>query len=651
MTRFREAHVYLFKTNAAIGKYLSSMEDDTIVYLGSTGNGDDRIKVRGATTGDRLCIVVPDSSPAGGGCTIVNSRTTSLDVEALSADWPPAIVVSPVSSRTVSISVTSPISTLNVQLLPAYGPYTDTPYIDTVAVRSPYTTLVAANTPTPLAPGDDGEQSMVYTATLTLPYPAFQGYVRVWQPNASGHEAFVSYFLSTDYISDSEQFGPNSKGFGPNSKGFGPNSKGFGPNSKGFGPNSKGFGPNSKGFGPNSKGFGPNSKGFGPNSKGFGVNRAWGANTRAFGAPMASGDGKVTIFNVANVLDDSGIASISSVTSLPSLPSWLRAVGPGYRLANSADVAAAEGRTIAFQYLQREVPDGSEHTLKLYHSPDEGETWTRLPTLLDQTSNFAAARLPDTASQGEGLYALVATIELPALQPGWNLLAYPLAAAQTITESLASLAGEYGVIYAQEPNATDVWRLFDPTMETADPDLRRLVNDLTTLEFGRSYWIYADKSATPMLPVVPSEDAPRAYTLTPSEPVTTFVYAGIAAPSVEPQLPPSTFYGPLITGGGEGNDTGSVDDALITAEIDGKTCGRTSPVQVGDGYAYKIVVAAEAENNGCGWTGAPVRFLLNGTVEIGQATWNNARVQCLPLLFDGEGVTAAATELGCPAVE
>ena len=48
---FRQAQAYLYKTRGT-----SELTDDAVIALGSTGLSSDRIKVRGAEEGDRLCI-------------------------------------------------------------------------------------------------------------------------------------------------------------------------------------------------------------------------------------------------------------------------------------------------------------------------------------------------------------------------------------------------------------------------------------------------------------------------------------------------------------------------------------------------------------------------------------------------------------------
>ncbi len=249
-------------------------------------------------------------------------------------------------------------------------------------------------------------------------------------------------------------------------------------------------------------------------------------------------------------MGDSGIASMSSAPNVAGVPSWLRIVGPAYRLTNHADVEPAAGRTIAFQYLQREAPDGGEPTLAIYYSGDDGETWIKLPTLLDQNDNFAAARMPENEQQGQGLYALMATLEMPALQPGWNLIAYPLSSSQPITNALASVIDDIELVFAQDSGIGGGWRVYDRRILGEDQRLQNLVNDLDFMEFGKTYWVYTKRTATPFLPIEEYQPL-RDISLSAGDKISAAVASGQVLSQVEPELvgtpalPPAIFFGPL----------------------------------------------------------------------------------------------------------
>ena len=65
-------------------------------------------------------------------------------------------------------------------------------------------------------------------------------------------------------------------------------------------------------------------------------------------------------------------------------------------------------RNIAFNYLQRDVPEGYEYGLELYYSGDEGKTWVPLKAQVNAADNLAVARM-----RGSGLYVLATSVDVP----------------------------------------------------------------------------------------------------------------------------------------------------------------------------------------------------------------------------------------------
>lgn len=546
----RQAAAYLFKTQGT-----PQLEDDTILALGDTGAGSDRIKVRGATAGDRLCLIAGQSTPVQVGCETLTANSTSVRLGAVPG-WQPDLVVSPITSRTLLITVTQPLSPgliLQAQVLPAYAPPTQTSPSG-VGVSAPWVVLQPDNPANP----------RLFTQQITLDAPAFEGFVRLWVAGDSlGREAISEFFLST--------------GWGPN--------------------NRRGFGTDNQVWGPN------NRRGFGPNNR-----RGFGAANRVLGAPFASGDGKVTIFEMTNIVGYMGQASLQALPTLPNLPLWLSPVGAGYRF----QVAEPMERTIAFNYLEREAPKGYEQTLTLYYLPADAQpgdatAWQRLPTDLDTGENLAAARMPQNAVGGQGIYALLATVEMPALTPGWNLFAYVIPGTRPVAPALASLAGAYTAVYEHAPSAPVPWRLYDATVTQQHPDLAGLVNDLPALEFGHAYWLYATDAMTP--------------------------YLGVALPAAGAQaasngeLPPATFYGPLDSAGIVVPTVGMP----VTAAIDGVACGNGTVAQVNGQWVYKVQVTAAVANNGCGVLGATVKLGIGGYLVAQMATWDHRQAQYQPV--------------------
>jgi len=546
----RQAQAYLFQSRGT-----STLSDDSVIPLGSTGNGSDRIKVRGAALGDRLCVLAANQTPARLGCRAITAESGAIKLATV-ADWQPTINVSPITSRTLVITVTqaTPLDKLNVQVLPAYGSPTGS-----AVITSPWATMQVVDPTNPVT----------FTQVITLANPAFEGFVRVWVPgdepeDASEREALTQFFLSAAW-------GPPQSGFG-----------------------------------------GTDTRVWGPPQSGFGGadTRAWGANNRSLEAPVASGDGKVTIFNLNDILDETGVASLQTLASLPQVPLWLTPVGQGYRLVMKAEHTL----TIAFHYLQREAPAGYEYTLNLYYSPDNGASWQRLPTLLDTEENLAAAQIPVNEQRGAGIYTLMATLEMPRLIAGWNQFAYPLPQARAVPVALASIAGSYTSVYHFDPTQEPRWQFYSTAVVQEQPALAGFVNDLSELTFGHSYWLYATATITPYLGVGGDQS----------------VLAAVSAPGLE--LPPATLYGAIAV-----TETSSLGvGTVITALIDGKQCGLAS-VQTWQGQlVYKIQVAADT-GNGCGAEGRAVTLAFAGKALATNIAWDNRQPSLLPLIVGNPG--------------
>lgn len=538
-----QAQAYLFKTNGTI-TITEAISDDYLVALGSTGAGRDRILMRGAEAGDRLCVISGDQRMVG--CKqAVGPTETALTMRTVD-NWQPDIDVRHVSSTTMMITVTGqlPLEPLKLQVLPAQSALTST-----FVVTSPW------QIKTPDGPGQP------LTFTVRLDAPSFEGFVRLCGPcsedNESAREAIIQFFLSPAW-------GPGNRG-----------------------------------------------------GSTFDTDRRdWFANRRALEAPIASGDGKVTILNVEDILADTGTSSLQALSSLPNLPSFLAPVGPSYRFVATAAVT----RTIAFQYLQRDVPPGYEHTLNIYFLPTGSSEWQRLETGplatgADVEDNLATARMPNMAN-GEGIYALMATVELPVLQRGWNLLAYPLPGEAAIGEALQSIDGSYSVVYHYDTDTAggSPWRVYDPKIAEHYPDAIPFIQQINTLEqltFGSSYWIHATEPITPYLPVpVVGDD--------------TVVRAAEIA--MDFGLPPATFFGIL-------KPTGTITPTVgmaVTATIDGQLCGESTVKSWQGTLSYSLSVVSSFEKAGCGDLGRNVVIAVGGQMYAAPQTWDNRRIWLVP---------------------
>ncbi len=518
------AQAYLFVVNDP-----ADATDDQVIALGSALGDGDRIKVRGAHAGDRLCVLAPydeTTQAAYSGCIESLSALDRSILLAPAAQWQPDIVVQAVTSRTLAVTVTLPMSAsaLHIQVLPAYGPVTPT-----LPVSAPVAAML------PLDPLDP----LTFTRQITLADPAFESLVRVWVPSSTPpREALVPVYVAPPW-------GPISRGSGSGSD-----------------------------------------------------TRAWGANRRQVGAPVASGDGQVTLLNLEDILADTGVVSLQALQTLPGLPAWLAPVGQGYRMVGAGDMP----RAIMFEYLQREAPVGYEHTLHVYYSPDEGQTWQRLETTLNTTYNQALAAMPQNDADGQGIYALLATVEMPALQPGWNQLGYPLPDARPVAEAFESIDGAYTLLYFYD-SAAARWRLYDVAVTEEHPTYASWLNDLTELTLGNSYWLYATQTVTPYL-ALPGEE--------------TWLRTSAA-----PNPLPATFYGPVAVTASF-TPTAGMD---VLATVDGVVCGQGSVDELDGSPVYQVQLRADT-GDGCGSAGRTVTLVVGGrrmveTYTLGSGdSWN-----------------------------
>jgi hypothetical protein len=172
---------------------------------------------------------------------------------------------------------------------------------------------------------------------------------------------------------------------------------------------------------------------------------------------------------------------------------------------------------------------------------------------------------------------------MPALQAGWNLLAYPVPATRTVSLALASIADDYTTV--MEEDNSKGWLVYDQTVLSDHPEFAPFVNSLDYLTFGHSYWIYAVTNTVPFLGV------PGDRTATPSI-----------------SLPPATIYGWVVP---PDNVTVAAGDA-VTAVINNTVCGSGIVTDtVGIELAYKVFVKADT-GDGCGAAGRVVNFVING---------------------------------------
>lgn len=395
IVRLPTAQVYLFQTQNT-----DDPTDDILIALGSPTGGGDRIKVRGGKPGDRLCLFdfgASDGQTYTGCIRALSAANVSIPVRALGsvankARWAPAIDISALTTRTLLVTVTQTLPSntrLKMQVFPAHYP------------SAPGVAPVAGLTLT----------HNVYVGQIALPYPASDVSIRVWVDGGRDLEAVSQFSLQLPWKPDDPVMaGPNTMPMG-------------GPNTMPMG------GPNTMPMG----GTDHPVVGSAPNYR--------------FAAPAFSADAQVVIYNVAGVFEPNGIERLQILRSPPEVgdESWLVPVGQAYFVQSDPTLAAK--RAIAITYLQRDVPEGYEHTLTIYYLRQGGKSWQRLATQ-QFVENLLVADLQVSA----GTYAVMSTVVLPALSSGLNLVTYPLPDTRPITTALASLAGQYSNLYEVGPN-------------------------------------------------------------------------------------------------------------------------------------------------------------------------------------------------------
>jgi hypothetical protein len=333
-----------------------------------------------------------------------------------------------------------------------------------------------------------------------------------------------------------------------------------------------------------------------------GTMRASGGTMRASGAPILSPDGQM-IFFTENPMDfePGTFFTVQGMAGLPDLPPGRTLVGQGYNLVASAGISLPTA-SVSIQYLSNDVlvAGADEQDLRLYFY--DGAAWQGLVTEVDTYFNLATA-----PSQGEGIYALMATIEIPLYGPGWNLIGYPVREARPVADALQSIEGAYLLVQGYEPaDGWTPWRTFNPIA----PDW---FNDLETLEFGHGYWIWVREDITLYLSGAQAEAT------------------AASVPHLPP--PPASYYGPLLS-------SATFDPApgmTVTALVGGQPCGQAQALEIDGQAVYAVDVADERQQAGCGAPGKQVTFRVGPNDMDTAVAWDSTWVDELALNPAAEG--------------
>ena len=164
-----------------------------------------------------------------------------------------------------------------------------------------------------------------------------------------------------------------------------------------------------------------------------------GADSRSFNAPILSADAQLTIYNNLGFFEDNGVDGLQLLVTAQDLPTWFVQVGQAYRI--DLDSVLTDSRSIAFSYLQRDVPEGFEETLQIAYLQDGESEWELLPTQRFVENLVVAQIVTDTITSlpFDGVYTVVSTITLPKMQNGWNLFSYPIPISRSIQFGLGSV--------------------------------------------------------------------------------------------------------------------------------------------------------------------------------------------------------------------
>ena len=524
----------------------SDLTDDVLINVGSPVGTI--LQARGIASGDRLCAFDTHSTTPRLGCLedvpLIPASLPLLEVP----DWQPDITIQSVNTSTILVTVTQPITEgiLRLQIFPTTAPITTA-----FDISAPVKTM------TPITIGSD-----TFTQKFAFPYLLFGGYARVWltsrTTSAVTREAVSSFFFTPSWNGDRYGWG------GDKSYGWKDN----------------------------------RYYGWHGNEK-----YGWAANSHNWNAPIASPNGQVILFDTTNILghNNSSFTTLQALTIPPPTPPWLTLVGEAYHYKTKAALHL-DNLVIQFQYLQRELPFVQESQLHIYHSADDGLSWRRLEdTSIDVTRNLASASI-----SGPGMYALMAGIKTPVLNQGWNLFAYPNVNTRTVDIALASIEGDYSIVYRHDHD--DKWKLYASDIIS---NFASIVNNLEQLDPLQTYWIHALTDTVPY--IKPSEE-------------TTSLPSGF-------QVPPATFYGWVTPTIGIFTPT---EGMQITAEINGIACGQTTIQSLNGKLAYVLPVQSESTlGNGlsqCGATGRPIVFRVGNRVMEQVCRWDSTHAWYHPLI-------------------
>jgi hypothetical protein len=324
-------------------------------------------------------------------------------------------------------------------------------------------------------------------------------------------------------------------------------------------------------------------------------------------APSASADGQVLLYLDGQDLAVGDILSLQAATAIPrSAPTWFTVVGQPYRLTTTPNLNVTGRLSIAFNYLNRDVPSNQGQWLKIYYFDEAKATWTRLTTTLstDPNQNIASAPAP-----GRGLYVLASSIEIP-LHKGFNLVGYPVNEERDVRPALESIKDQYTDVFTYDPSAPGAdktgYVYFKPNLLDTDP-----ANTLKKLKPNYGYWIKATQPTTLYLRGTSGTTLARTSGRAP------FANIPLGMSTLPP--PPVTYYGSVEAGPGFWPFVGMP----VVARVDGQVCGQATTRAEAGRIVYSIHVHADSRvASGCGAAGRLITFQIGQSVMQTTARWD-----------------------------
>ena len=420
---------YLFQQgDEGVGAYIPGRnaravlyQDDRLIDLGRPLL--DQVQAYGARPGDRLCVYELGNSRLG--CEEIKAGDDELQLNYV-ADWQPEIVVSPVTSRTINVSITVPITgavqidddQLRARLFPVTDPASE--------IRPPKLVSTTAT-------------AKIFSVTFDFQEPqepALEGYVQVWIEGSDPlHEIVVDYAMGGNpaHLRSRRAHLRSRRAHLRSRRAPAISSDGqvivFG--------------------------------------EGLDYeDEEWILTLQAATTVPEMPSGRTLVGQAYWLIATDNAPDLTNAD--PAKPSW---ISFGYF---GDDVPPGEEQFLTVYY---------RNTSPAACQPRLAPCWQRLETELDTEYNIASA-----PTQGRGLYALMSSMQIPLSGAGWNMFAYTVQHPQTVPVALASIKDAYSVVWGYDPDAADPWKAYSP--KVAGTNFEPLINDLKELVFGRGYWIH-----------------------------------------------------------------------------------------------------------------------------------------------------------------